>query len=181
MDVGSVRRKFHFVAAGMTRELFGFRGGRNMVKESLLQFSDGLGGPRACVEDVNGLSREAQVHGSHGELHAAAALDEDDGVVVWDSKKTAELLFRGGVDAFKFRGTVAHLHHGHAAAAPVEKLLANAFENRERKRPRTGVEVVDALGGAGADGCVSHGVGFLFRVAFSGSNAALAIMVGFPE
>ncbi len=100
-----------------------------MVKESLLQFSDGLGGPRACVEDINGLSREAQVHGSHGELHAAAALDEDDRVVVRDSQKIAELLLRGGVDAFKFRGAVAHFHDGHAAAAPVEKLLANAFED----------------------------------------------------
>src|SRR5258708_31094222 len=152
-----------------------------MVKEYFLQFSDGLGGPGACVEDVNGLSGEAQVHGSHGELHAAAALDEDDGVVVRDSKKIAELLFRSGVDTFKFKGTVAHFHDRHATAAPVEEFLADAFENRKRKRPWTGVEIVDALGGAGADGCVSHGARFLFRVAFCGSSGALAIIVGFPE
>src|SRR5258708_33882355 len=121
-----------------------------MVKESLLKFSDGLGGPRGCVEDVNGLSGEAQVHGSHGELHAAAALDEDDRVVVRDSKKIAKLLFRGGVDAFKFRGTVAHFHDRHAAAAPVEAFLADAVENRRRKRPWTGVGSVEALGSPGA-------------------------------
>ncbi len=152
-----------------------------MVKKSLLQFSDGLGGPGAGMKDIHGLSREAQVHGSHGELHAAAALDEDDGIVVRDSKKIAELLFRGGVDAFKFRGTVAHLHDRHAAAAPVEEFLADAFENRKRKRPWTGVEIMDALDGAGADGCVSHGVRFLFRVAFCGSSGRPAIIVGFPE
>ncbi len=53
-----------------------------MVKDTFLQFTKGLGGPSAGVEDVNGLSREAEVHRGHGELHAAATLDEDDRVVV---------------------------------------------------------------------------------------------------
>src|SRR2546427_6893450 len=155
MDIGSVGGKFHFVAAGKTRELFRFGGSRNMVEKPLFQFTDGFGGPSAGMEDVHRLSREAQVHGGHGELHTAAALDKDDGVVVRDSKKTAELVFRGRVDAFKFGRAVAHLHHGHAAAAPVEEFPADAFEDRERKRSRSGVEIVDALGGTGAKGCVS--------------------------
>src|SRR5207245_766026 len=92
-----------------------------------------------------------------------------------------ELLFRGGVDAFKFGRAVAHLHDGHAAAAPVEKLLADAFKDGKRKRPRTGVEIVDALGVARADRCLTHGVNFLFRVGSGGSSAELAPIFGLPE
>src|SRR6266576_1147453 len=133
------------------------------------------------MENIKRFSREAEVHRGHGELHAAAPLNEDNGVVLGDSQETAKPLFRGGVDALKFRRAVAHLHYGHAAAAPVEKLFADAFKDWKRKCSRTGVEVVDALGGAGADGCVSHGMGFLFRVAFCGRSDELAILFGFPE
>ena len=90
-------------------------------------------------------------------------------------------MFRRGVDALKFGRAVAHLHDGHATAAPVEKLFADAFEDRKRKRSRTCVEVVDALSDAGADGCLAQGVNFLFRVAFSGSSKELAIILGLPE
>src|SRR6266704_5631623 len=133
------------------------------------------------MENVNGLSGEAEVHGGHGELHAAAALDEDDRVIVGDSQEIPELLFRARVDALKFGRAVAHLHDGHAAAAPVEKFLADALENRKRKRPRTGVEVVDALRGARAEGGVSHGVGFLFRSAICCGSGGPAIIFGLPE
>jgi len=53
-----------------------------MVQDAFFQFTNGLGGPGAGVENVNGLSREAEVHRGHGELHAAAALDEDDRIIV---------------------------------------------------------------------------------------------------
>ena len=152
-----------------------------MVKDTFLQFTNGFGGPGAGMEDVNGLSREAEVHGGHGELHAAAALDEDDGVIVGNSEEIAELLFRGGVDAFKLGRAMAHLHDGHAAAAPVEKFLTDAFEDGKRNRSRTCVEVVDALGGAGADGYLTHGMGFLFRVMFCANSGGLAIIFGLPE
>ena len=133
------------------------------------------------MENVNGLSGKGEIHRGHGELHASAALDEDDGVVLGNPEKISELLFRGGVDALKFGRAVAHLHHGRAAAAPVEKLLADAFEDGKRKGSRTCVEVVDALGGAGAEGCLTHDVNFLFRVAFSGSSEELEIILGLPE
>ena len=152
-----------------------------MVKESFFQFADGFGGPSAGMEDVNGFSGEAEIHRRHRELQAAAALDEDDGVVAGDPEKVAELLFRSGDDALKFRGTVAHLHHGHASAAPVEEFLADALEDGERKRSRTGVEVVDALGGASADSCVSHGAGFLFRLAICGDTGGLALILTFQN
>src|SRR5260370_42336342 len=57
---------------------------------------------------------------------------------------------------------MAHLNDRHAAAAPVEELLADAFEDGNGKRSRTGVEIIDALGGAGTDGGVSHGVSSSF-------------------
>ena len=53
-----------------------------MVDDTLLQFSNGLGGPSAGMENVNGLSREAEVHRGHGELHAAAPLHKNDRVIV---------------------------------------------------------------------------------------------------
>ena len=152
-----------------------------MVKESFFQFTNSLSGPRAGMENVHGFSRQAEVHRSHGELHAAAALDENDGVVIGDPEKIPKLLFGGRVDAFKFGRAVAHLHDGHAAPAPVEELLADAFEDGKRKRSRSGVEIVDALGGAGADGYLTHGVGVLFRVVFCGGNGWLALIFGFPE
>src|SRR5713226_1221062 len=71
---------------------------------------------------------------------------------------------------------MAHFHHRHAAAAPVEQFLADALEDGKRQRPWTCVEIVDALGGAGTDGCLGHGVAFLSRVAFCGSSGRLAIM-----
>ena len=90
-------------------------------------------------------------------------------------------MFRRGVDALKFGRAVAHLHDGHAAPAPVEKLFAYAFEDGKRNRSRTGIEVVDALGGAGADGCLGHDVNFLFRVAFCSGSGELEIILGLPE
>ena len=82
VDVGGIWREFHFVAAGKPRELFRFGGGRDMVEDTLLQFTNGLGGPSAGMENVNGLSREAEVHRGHGELHAAAPLHKNDRVIV---------------------------------------------------------------------------------------------------
>ncbi len=90
-------------------------------------------------------------------------------------------MFRGGIDALKFGGAVAHLHDGHAAAAPVEKFLADAFEDRKRKRRRTRVEIENALGGACADGCVAHDVVFLFRWAFGGCGGGLAFILTFQN
>src|SRR5713226_7920232 len=74
---------------------------------------------------------------------------------------------------------MAHFHHRHAAAAPVEQFLADALENGKRQRPWTCVEIVDALGRAGTDGCLGHGVAFLFRLAFCGSSGRLAIIISF--
>jgi len=73
-----------------------------------------------------------------------------------------------------------HLHDGHAAAAPVEKLLTDAFEDGKRKRSWTALKL-ETRGGACADGCVSHGVGSSFVWRFCGSSGALAIILAFQN
>ena len=58
----------------------------------------------------------------------------------------AQAGFGGGDDAFEFRRAVAHLHDGHAAAAPIEQFFADALEHGKRQSARPGVEIEDALG-----------------------------------
>ncbi len=84
--------------------------------------------------------------GDHGELHAAATLQEDDGVVVGNGEELAQAGFGVGDDAFEFGRAVAHLHDGHAAAAPVEQLFADALEDGKGQGAGAGIEVKGALG-----------------------------------
>src|ERR1700686_2954943 len=70
VHVGSVGRKLHFVLAGEARELFGLAGRGDVVEDTFFQFTDGFGGPHAGVQNIDRLAGEAEIHGSHGELHA---------------------------------------------------------------------------------------------------------------
>ncbi len=149
VHVGSIGRKFHFVLAREARELFWLAGCGDVVENAFFQFADGFGGPHSGVQHVYGLAGEAEIHGDHGELHAAAALEEDDGVFVGNAQEFAEAGFGVGDDAFEFGGAVAHFHDGHAAAAPVEELFADALEDGEWQRAGAGVEVECSFGGLG--------------------------------
>ena len=117
------------------------------MQDAFFQLADGFRGPHAGVQHIHGLAGQAKVHGRHGELHAAAALQEDDGVVVGNGEELAEPRFGVGDDAFEFRRAMAHLHHGHAAAAPVEQLFADALQDGKGQRAGAGIEVEGALGG----------------------------------
>src|ERR1700736_6304768 len=147
VHVGSVGRKLHFVLAREAREFFGLAGGGDVVEDAFFQFADGFGGPHTGVEDVDRLAGEAEIHRSHGELHAAAALQEDHGVFVGDAHELAQAGFGVGNDAFKFGGAVTHFHDGHAAATPVEELFANALEHGKGQGAGAGVEVKCSFGG----------------------------------
>ena len=108
---------------------------------------------------IDGLVGQAEIHRHHGELHAAAALQEDDGVVVGNGEMFAEAGFGGGVDAFKFGRAVAHFHDGHAGAAPVEEFFADALEDGKRKAAGPALKLKARLmarwGGGGAhDGVI---------------------------
>jgi len=117
-------------------------------QHALLQFADGLGGPRARVQHIHRLSRQAQVHRHHRELHAPPALHEDHRVLFRDGQKPAQVLLRGVVDGLKFRGAVRKLHHRHAGAAIIQQLFPDALQHRQRQRRGPGVEIEGALYGA---------------------------------
>jgi len=149
VHVGSIRREFHFLLAREACELFGLAGCGDVVEDAFFQFTDGFGGPHPGVQNVYRLAGEAEIHGDHGELHAAAALEEEYGVIVGDAHELAEAGFGVSNDAFEFGRAVAHFHDGHAAAAPVEELFADALEHGERERTGAGVEVECSFGGLG--------------------------------
>jgi hypothetical protein len=147
VHVGGIRRKFHFVLAREARELFGLAGCSDVVENAFFQFADGFRGPHPGVENVYRLAGDAEIHGGHGELHAAAALEEEHGVFVGDAHELAEPGFGVGNDAFEFGGAVAHFHDGHAAAAPVEEFFADALEDGKWQRAGAGIEVECSFGG----------------------------------
>src|ERR1700722_1956151 len=149
VHVGSVGRKLHFILAREAREFFGLAGGGDVVEDAFFQFADGFGGPHSGVQDVDRFAGEAEIHGDHGELHAAATLEENDGVFVGDAHEHAEAGFGVGNDAFKFRGAVTHFHDGHAAAAPVEEFFADALEHGEWEGAGASVEVECSFRGLG--------------------------------
>src|SRR3984957_10694490 len=141
VHVGSVGGKFHFVLAREAGEFFGLAGRGDVVEDTFFQFADGFGGPHTGVENVDGLAGEAEIHGNHGELHAAAALKEEHCVFVGNAHKLAEARFRLGNDAFELGRAVAHFHDGHAAAAPVEELFADPLEDGEWEGAGAGIEI----------------------------------------
>ena len=149
VHVGRIGRKFHFVLAREARELFWLAGCGDVVEGAFFQFADGFGGPRSGVQNVYRLAGEAQIHGGHGELHAAATLEKYHGVFVGNAHEFAEAGFGVGNDAFEFGGAVAHFHDGHAAAAPVEELFADTLEHGEWQCTGAGVEVECSFGGLG--------------------------------
>ena len=147
VHVGSVGRKFHFVLAREARELFGLAGGGDVVEDAFFQFADGFGGPHSGMQHVDRLAGQAEIHGHHGELHAAATLEKYDGVLVGNAQEIAEAGFGVGDDVFEFGRAVTHFHDGHAAAAPVEQLFTDALEHGEWERAGAGVEVEYSFGG----------------------------------
>ena len=147
MNVGGIGRKFNFFGARDASEFLCFSAGGDVVQDAFFQFADGFGGPHTGVQDVDWFAGKAEIHRSHGELHAAAALQENYRVVVGDGEDAAEALFGLGDDAFEFFGAMAHLHHGHAATAPIEELFADALEYGQGKGTGSGVEIEGALCG----------------------------------
>ena len=128
-----------------------------MVQETLFEFGDGLGSPRAGMQHVHGLAGQAKIHGNHAELEAAPTLKKDHSVVVGDGEEAAQLLLRRRVDALVFGRAVAHFHDGHAAASPIEELFANALEYGKRQGCGAGIEIENTFGGRNRSGRRTHG------------------------
>src|SRR5579862_4777141 len=151
IDVGSIGAQRDFLLARNASVFHGFSVGGDAMRDAFFELGEGFGGPGSRVQNVHWLARQAQIHWYQGELSAAATLQKDYGVIIGNRQMLAQAGFGGGVDAFKFGRTMAHFHHGHAGAAPVEELFADALENGKREGAGAGVEVVDALNSTG--GC----------------------------
>src|SRR4029077_5009904 len=93
VDVGSVRREAHLVVAWNAREFFRLGGSSDVVENPLLELAQGLGGPGPGVKQIDGLAGQAKVHGNHSELHASAALEENDRVFAGNSQMLAKTGF----------------------------------------------------------------------------------------
>ncbi len=113
-----------------------------------LQFAEGFRRPHAGVQDVNGLAGDAQVHGRHSELHAAAALQEENSVILGDadpacaagSSASAMMLSNSG-ERWLISITDMPLPR------QSEQFFTNAFEDWKGQSTGAGVEVVNPLGG----------------------------------
>src|SRR5882762_9805664 len=93
-------------------------------------------------EHVVGLAPAAQqVHRHLRELQGRAALQEQQLVILRDGEQLAHGV---GGDADEFLAAMAHLHHAHAAAVPVEHLVAGARQHLGGKHCRPGAEIEDA-------------------------------------
>ena len=106
----------------------------------LLGFLDGFLGPGTGL-DVDGLAVLHEVHGDHGELQGGAALDEEDFIIVGDAHEIAQILLGFVDDLLENRGTMAHFHDAHAAAAVVHHFVADLLQHGFRHHRGTGGEV----------------------------------------
>src|SRR2546427_11820826 len=125
-------------------EIAVFGAGRDADIAIALRFLHCLLGPFSR-EHVIGLALAAQqVHRPRRELQARAALQEQQLVVLRHGEQLAQVALGVGGDADEFPAAMAHLHHAHAAAVPVEHLVAGARQHLGGKHCRPGAEIEDA-------------------------------------
>ena len=134
VQVGAVRNVGEVAVRG---------GGHHLHLPVFPGLGDGLFGPRARLY-IAGRAVFHQVHGHHGELQRAAALDEQNLVVVGDAHETAQVCLGFVPDLLEDLGSMAHLHHAHAACAVVEHLGGDLFQHFLRHHGGAGREVIGA-------------------------------------
>src|SRR5690606_22944944 len=71
-----------------------------------------------------------EVHGHDGVLTQAAALHEHNGVVGGHVQQLAQIGLGLVADLNEMLAPMAHFHHGHAAAVPVQHLGGNLLQHR---------------------------------------------------
>ena len=140
IDVVGVLGNVQVGAVGDVGEVLVGGGGNHLHLAVLLGLGNGLLGPCAGLH-IAGLAVLHQVHGHHGELQGAAALDKQDLVVIGDVHQLAQVGLGLVGDLLEHLGAVAHLHDAHAAAAVVHHLVADLLQHGLRHHSRTGGEV----------------------------------------
>ena len=94
----------------------------------LLSLGDSLLGPGAGL-NVAADAVLQQVLSNHSELQCAAALDEDNLVVLGNAHQSAQISLCIVDDLLVDLGTMAHLHDAHTAATVVHHLVADLFQD----------------------------------------------------
>ena len=128
VDIVCVLGNVQVRAVGDIGEILVSRGGDDLHLTVLLGLLDGLFRPGAGLH----IARNAvfhQVHGDHGELDCAAALDKQHLVVVRDAHQLPQVRLRLVPNLLEHLGPVTHLHHAHPAATVVHHLGCNLLQN----------------------------------------------------
>ena len=143
IQVVCILRNVQVGAVGNVREVLVGGGGHDFNLAVLFCLGDGLFGPGAGFH----VAPEAvfhQVHGHHGKLNGAAALDEKNLVVVGNAHQLPQVRFRLVPDLLEDLGPVAHLHDAHAALAVVHHLGGDLLQHGLRHHGGAGGEIVGA-------------------------------------
>jgi hypothetical protein len=100
--------------------------------------------PRTRDDEVRARLRAEQVQRHDGVFADAAALQKEDLVARGNLHQFTQIEQRFAVDLHEFRPAMAHFHHAHAAAVPVEHFVGGLAEHLFRQGCRSGGEVEDA-------------------------------------
>ena len=144
MHVGGVRVELPARDVRDVRELLGFGGGDDIALAVLADLLDRLLAPIAGEHEVSCGLPAQEVLRNDAELRRRAALHEQHLVVGRHAHHLAQILFGLLGDAHELLVAMAHLHHAHAGAAPVEQLLLHLLEDGFGQRGGAGAEVEDS-------------------------------------
>ncbi len=122
VHVGGVGIELPLILCRRVAEVLVFARRHHVHRAVALGFLDRLLRPLAGVEVIGAGFAAQQVHRHHGELRRRAALQEQHLVVGGDAHQLAQIGLGLGGDAHEFLAAMAHFHHRHAAAVPVDHL-----------------------------------------------------------
>ncbi len=111
-----------------------------------LRLADRLLRPRPGIHEIDDALRRRQIQRNARELCGRTALQEQHLVVARNREKLPQIRFGLLRDRDECLAAMAHLHHGHSRAVPIEHLIASLLEDFEGENGRTGTEVKDAHG-----------------------------------
>ena len=143
IDIVRVLRNVQIGAVRDIGEVLVGGGGHDFDLAVFLCLGDGLLGPGAGFHIASDPVFH-QVHGHHGELDRAAALDEKDLVVVGNAHELAEIRLRLVPNLLEHLAPVAHLHDAHAAPAVVHHLGGDLLQHGLRHHGGAGGEIIGA-------------------------------------
>ncbi len=133
VEVGGVRIELPAAALRNMVELAFRRLGGGIALGVARHFLDRLGAPGTGDDVVGGSLAAQQVHRHRRELAHGAALHEQHLVAGRHVEQLAQVLFGLGRNRHEILVAMAHFHHRHAAAVPVEQLGLDLLQHAERK------------------------------------------------